>query len=99
MTFIPVADWGGPATPFQLTGKQPVGRKPDEDRIWDYAGEHLGFYGWLRVANNRISKRTGVGLMDLADRRWRDAYDEQAHPAEEADEAIGEESAEMGFGP
>ncbi len=99
MTFTPVAGWGGPATPFQLTGKQPIGRKPDTDRLWDYAGGHLGFYGYLRVANHRIIKRTGVGLMDLADRRWRDAYDEQAHPSEEADEAIAEESAEMGFGP
>jgi len=99
MTFLAVADWGGPATPFQLTGKQPAGHMPGEDRIWDYAGGHLGFYGFLRVANTRITKRTGLGLMDLADRRWRDAYDEQAHPAEEADEAISEESAEMGFGP
>ena len=99
MAFIPVAEWGDPNTPFQLAGKLPVGRDPVDERLWDYAHDHLGFYGWLRVANVRIARKVGVGLMDLSDRLWRDAYDEQVHPGEAADVAVAEEAAELGIEP
>ena len=97
MAFIPVAEWGDATTPFQLAGKDPIERKPGTDRLWEYAQEHSGFYSWLRVADARITRRTGVGLMDLPDRLWRDSYDELAHPAEVADEAIAEEADELGI--
>lgn len=94
--FIPVAAWGGPTTPFRLAEKGPIEREPADTRLWDYAGGHLGFYGYLRVTDTRISRRVGVGLLGLADRRWRDAYDGRAHPGETADRAIAEEAEKMG---
>ena len=97
MAFIPVAEWGDPSTPFQLAGRSPIGPEPVDERLWDYAQDHLGFYGYLRLADARITRKIGVGLMDLADRRWRDSYDEQVHPGEAADEAIAEEAEEMGI--
>jgi len=96
MAFTPVAAWGDPSTAFQLAGKSPIERRPAPDRLWDYADGHLGFYGFLRVANARIVRRVGVGLMDLSDRCWRNSYEEQAHPGEAADEAIADEAADMG---
>ena len=94
MVLLAVAERGGPTTPFQLTGKPPIGRDPVNQRLWDYAGGHLGFYGFLRIADARISRLALIGLLDLPDRRWRDAYDEEAHPSEEANEALEEEGFE-----
>lgn len=48
----------------------------------------------MKIADLRIGRRILVGLMDLPDRLWRDAYDDGAHPAEEADEALAEEGCE-----
>jgi len=96
MAFTPVATWGGPSTPLQLTGKALIERTTPSDRLWDYANDHLGFYGFLRVANTHIVRRVGVGLMDLSDRRWRDSYDDRAHPCEAADKAIADEAADIG---
>jgi hypothetical protein len=101
MGFVSVAEWGGPAAPFQLAGKNPLhhlaGHSGIRDDLYRYAGQHLGFYGWLRVADARIGRRIGLGLMDLPDRLWRDAYEDQLHPAEAADEAISEMAAELGL--
>ena len=99
MAFIPVAAWGDAGTPFQLAGKAPIERRPSDDGLWGYAQEHRGFYGYLRVADARIMRRTGVGLLDLSDRLWRDSYDEQVHPCEAADDAIAEEAEELGIEP
>lgn len=98
MAFTPVAVWGDPSTPLQLAGKNLIERRPVSDRLWNYANDHLGFYGYLRVANTRIVKRLGVGLMDLNDRCWRDRYDERAHPCGAADDAIADEAADVGCG-
>lgn len=51
-----VADWGGPDTPFQLVGCNPVrpGVSRSLDRLWAHAVGHLGFYGWLRVVIRRM---------------------------------------------
>jgi hypothetical protein len=91
MAFLPVAQRGGPATPFQLATRPPIEREPFDQRLWDYAAGDLGFYGFLRIADARISRRVMVGLLDLPDRSWRDAYDNEAHPSEEADDALDEE--------
>ena len=92
MAFISVATRGSESEPFQLSGKNPIQHTPgaceSHDRLFEYAGGHLGFYGFLRVAHARIARRIMVGLMDLPDRLWRDAYDDGAHPAEEADAAL-----------
>jgi len=99
MALTPVAAWGGPDTPFQLAGQPPIECKATPDRLWDYAGDHLGFYTYLRIANARIVRRVGVGLSDLGDRCWRDAYDGKEHPCKAADDAIAKEAADMGFKP
>jgi len=96
MTFAPVADWGGPNTGFQLAGDPAIERRPADGRLWDYAADHLGFYGFLRIANTRILRRVGVGLLDLPDRLWRDDYDNRLHPGKAADQAIADAAAEMG---
>ncbi|WP_338929175.1 hypothetical protein WDZ11_22785 (plasmid) [Roseomonas mucosa] len=94
MSFIDVATRGAEDEPFQLAGRNPIRHVPgvqdEHDRLFEYSGGHLGFYGFLRVANHRISKRLMIGLMDLPDRLWRDAYEDGAHPSEAADEAISE---------
>ncbi len=96
MAFAPVADWGSPAAGFQLAGEPTIERRPADGRLWDYAADHLGFYGFLRVANTRILRRVGVGLLDLPDRLWRDDYDNRLHPGKAADQAIADAAAEMG---
>ncbi len=99
MALASVAAWGGPDTPFQLARQPPIQCKPTPDRLREYAGGHSGFYTYLRIANARIVRRVGVGLLDLADRCWRDAYDgHQVHPCEAADDALAEEAAEIGCG-
>ena len=99
MAFTPVAARGSDAKPFQLAGKAPIHHSPGaqdtHDRLFDYAGGHLGFYAFLRVANACITGRVMVGLMDLPDRLWRDAYDDGAHPGDAANEAISEGAEEM----
>lgn len=96
MAFKAIACWGDPATAFQLDGQSPIERRPADDRLWDYATGHLGFYGYLRVANTRILLKVGLGLMNLSDRLWRDHYEKRQHPGEAADEAITDEAADMG---
>ncbi|MDU7519871.1 MAG: hypothetical protein E7K72_00520 [Roseomonas mucosa] len=100
MAFAAVAARGSAAEPFQLVGKEPIHHTPGahdtHDRLFDYAAGHLGFYGFLRVANARISGRVMVGLLDLPDRLWRDAYDDGAHPGDAANEAITQVADEMG---
>ena len=96
MALTPVAAWGGPDTPFQLARQPPIQCKPTPDRLREYAGDHLGFYTYLQIANARIVRRVGVGLLDLADRCWRDAYNDQVHPCKAADDAIADEAADMG---
>ncbi len=99
MAFLPVAEWGDPSTPFQLAGKRPIWREPVDERLWEYAQEHLGFYGYLRLADARVTRKVGVGLMDLPNRLWRDSYDDQQHPGKAADKAIAEEAEDLGVAP
>ena len=96
MAHTPVAAWGGPDTCFQLEGEPPVERRPADGALWDYAGAHLGFYGFLGVADSRILHRVGIGLLDLSDRVWRTHYEDHRHPSEAADDAIASEGPCMG---
>lgn len=97
MALTRVANWGGPDTCFQLEGQLPIERRSADDRLWGCAAAHLGFYGYLRVANTHILRRAGVGLMDLSDHLWRDSYDSRLRPDKAADEAIADEAADMGY--
>lgn len=96
MDLTPVAAWGDRTTPFQLDGQAPVERRPPDNRLWDCAGQELGFYGHLRTAHTRILRRIGLGLLNLSDRRWRESYDAGQRPQEVADKAIADEAADMG---
>ena len=96
MDLTPVTAWGDRTTPFGLDGQAPIQRRPPDNRLWDYAGQDLGFYGYLRIAHTRILRRIGLGLLDLSDRRWRESYEARQHPWAAADKAIVDEAAEMG---
>jgi len=92
-TLLPVAEWGDEHQPFQVATRSPIRHMPGKsnasDRLWEYANGYLGFYGWLRVVNRRIERKlflgTGLGLMDLPDRLWRDEYDGRVPRGEAAD--------------
>ena len=103
MATLAVAGWGDQNEPFQLDTRPAIqhrpGRSCSHDRLWEYAGGHLGFYGWLRVVNRQIERVITVSLMDLPDRLWRDEYDDRVPPGEAADLAIDETAAEIGVEP
>ena len=103
MATLAVAGWGDQNEPFQLDTRPAIqhrpGRSCSHDRLWEYAGGHLGFYGWLRVVNRQIERVITVSLMDLPDRLWRDEYDDRVPPGEAADLAIDETAAEFGGEP
>jgi len=103
MATLAVADWDDQNEPFQLDTRPAIqhrpGRSCSHDRLWEYAGGHLGFYGWLRVVNRQIERVITVSLMDLPDRLWRDEYDDRVPPGEAADLAIDETAAEFGVEP
>ncbi|QDD97427.1 hypothetical protein [Roseomonas mucosa] len=89
MAFIAIAARGSDTESLQLAGKELIHyppRCPGHPRppVRLRRGGHLGFYGFLRVANAHISGRVMVGLPDLPDRLWRDAYDNGAHPGDTA---------------
>jgi len=58
---LAVAEWGGKNKPFRLETRVPLihlrGHSYSHDRLWEYAGGHEGFYGWLRVVNRRIERK------------------------------------------
>jgi hypothetical protein len=103
MSILPIAAWGDQTTPFQIATREPIQHHPGasfvRDRLWEYANGHLGFYSWLRTANRQIGRITGIILLDLPDRCWRDEYDERVPPSEAADLAIDEAAAEFGIDP
>jgi len=103
MSLLPIAEWGDTTTPFQIAMRQPIQHQPGahfvHDRLWEYAGGHLGFYGWLRVVNRCIARTTGLCLLDPPDRCWRDEYEDRVPPSEAADVAIDETATEFGLDP
>lgn len=52
---------------------------------------HLGFYGYLRLANAYCMRRCGLGIFDLRDVLWRDAYDNQTDVEEFVDQLLRDE--------
>lgn len=102
LPLFPVVDhWGGPDTPFRLMWRSPVhpGPSPSLDPLWAYAGQDLGYYGWLHVADQQARQAFGRGLLDLPPRDWRDMYSSRVSPTEAADVAIDEHAARHGTGP
>lgn len=96
-----VADWGTSGTPFRLEGREPVLYVPGQGRVADElwklaAGEDLGYYGWLRAVDRLITARTGLDLLSLPDREWREDYEGRVDPAEAVDVALDEYEGEYG---
>jgi hypothetical protein len=48
--------------------------------VRSYAGGDMHFALWLSLVNKRCTTVTGLGVFDLEDWRWRDAYDSGASP-------------------
>ena len=99
-----VIDWGALDRPFVFAGLCPIaGCDPSApDRLWTHAAAHLGFYGWLRVANAhaaRSCKWVILDLLDLPPRDWRGEYDGRVPPREAADVAIDEHESMCGIQP
>jgi len=93
-----VAAWGGPDTPFRLRWRSPVhpGPSPSLDPLWTYAGQDLGYYGWLRVADQQARQAFGRGLLDLPPHDWREMYGGRVPPTEAADVTVDEHVAQHG---
>ena len=53
-----------------------------------YAAGDRDFAAWLLVADTAAYRYRGVSLFDLADYRWRDAYEDGAGPAETLRDAL-----------
>jgi hypothetical protein len=56
-----------------------------EADIRQYVGsapEDESFRKWLRECNALLTKRLGLGLFDLPDWAWRDAFEDGAKPKE-----------------
>ncbi len=96
-----VANWGGPDTPFRLMWRSRIhpGPSSDQDPLWACAGQQLGLYGWLQVADQRARQAFGRGLLDLPPRDWQEMYIGRVPPTEAADVAIDEHAAQHGTGP
>jgi hypothetical protein len=83
-----VAQRGGPSAPFQLDGHAPVEPPIMRTQLWRYAEGHLGFYGFLCIANARLLRRGTLDVLGLTDQPWRAAYDAGANPIDEADKTL-----------
>ena len=70
MAFTAVTAHGSATEPFQLAGKNPIHHSPGaqdtHDRLFEYAGGHLGVYGFLCVSNAHISGRVMVSSWKTA---------------------------------
>jgi hypothetical protein len=88
-----IAQRGGPTTPFQLATQPPIEPPILETPMWRQAGGHLGFYGFLAVANAHLMGKAQFGVLDLPDWCWRHADDGGAHPIDEAEKALNQLSA------
>lgn len=83
--------WGSESEPFQFTGKPPIQRSEADRSLAGYTGSHLGFHGYMRAVDAVISRRSGVRVMDLPDRCWRDSYDDRIVPRDAALDALRDE--------
>ncbi|MFW7270273.1 hypothetical protein ACMAUO_20350 [Gluconacetobacter sp. Hr-1-5] len=90
-----IASWGSETEPFQFAGRNPIPRNDRDPTMASYTAGHLGFHGWMRAVDRAIWRRTGLGVFDLPDRCWRDAYEEQIPPAEAAQEALEDEGCPL----
>jgi len=65
------------------------GSRTSRRDLEEYGGaDEKDFIDWLVAADRIVEKRTGVGILDLPDWNWRDAYDDGLGPAIAAGGAI-----------
>ncbi|AOX18652.1 hypothetical protein [Kozakia baliensis] len=86
-----VASWGDETSPFRFTGRDPIERNDRDPTMASYTAGHLGFHGYMRAVDALLQRRAGVGVFDLPDRCWRDAYDDEIPPQEAVAECLEEE--------
>jgi hypothetical protein len=55
------------------------------------------FEQWLKQVDRELNKLIGLSHGDLADKLWRDWYEDEMSPADAAREAAQAEAEEMGF--
>ena len=56
---------------------------------WEkYAGGDLLFGLWMKLVDKHVSRKIGLGVLDLADTTFRDFYDDGIRPAEAAELAL-----------
>lgn len=60
------------------------------DDLKDYAGNDEGFRRWLKTVDNILTAQTGIGVLDLADMNYRDAYDDEVTAREMAGDVLDE---------
>ena len=103
MTSTRVLDWGNDVVPFHAAGRDPIrhiaGDNDVHDRLWTFADGHRGFYGWLRVANERCEAIGRIVLLNLPPRDWREEYFGCVPPEEAADVALDEFASVAGIQP
>lgn len=54
----------------------------------EYCGGDTAFAAWLQLVDDCIMDQLGVGVFDLTDYMWRDAYDDERSPADAVDDFI-----------
>jgi hypothetical protein len=68
-------------------------------RNWlDEAGGDSEYAIWLVLCDQRCARAVGVGIFDLADWTWADAFESGASPADAVREALSEEFERDGVG-
>lgn len=87
----PVLRWGSEREPFQREGQPAITEMSACATTAEYAAGHLGFYGYLRVANRICIRIAGVGIFDLPDQCWWDSYEAQEPPGDVVRAALEEE--------
>jgi hypothetical protein len=103
MTRTRVLDWGNVIVPLHHGGGEAIrhiaGDNDVHDRLWTFANGHRGFYGWLRVANERCESIDRIVLLNLPPRDWRGEYLGRVPPEEAADVALDELASVAGIQP
>lgn len=87
-----VVMWGSRFTPFQLEGQPVILRDETPDEFTPHADGHLGLYGWMRMVNARIQRRTHCETMvfdHVSGVVLREHYRNRQHPFAVADDLLG----------
>lgn len=98
-----MATWIDTKDPADITANLDSLRALDPDtsagRLWAehvrYAGSDLRFALWLLMVDRRFTRRFGLGIYNMPDWTWRDAYDSGMSPAEATASATEDFSGDL----